>query len=100
MKQLPWPQSDYLKLDPSDFSPTPAPTPEQRIRVAAALATRMRDLNMLGLSTALNAEAIRAVLVMDESAWARDIAGIGAIAERYDPVDPKTRFEQVQRAFR
>jgi hypothetical protein len=96
LKKLPWNTSEYHRLDPDDFSPSP-PTPERRIRIAAALATYMRDANMLGWPPKGNVETIRAVLTMDNAAWARDIGSIRGVVDSYDAVDPKVRFEQVRR---
>lgn len=96
---LPWSTSEYEQLQPGDLAPVPAPTPEQRVRVAAALATVMRDAAMTGQNSGPcpNAEVIRAVLIMDAAAWASDI---GALQQAfatlaYDPVDPKARFNQL-----
>jgi hypothetical protein len=98
MKRLPWSSDSYRLLDPADLKPVPAPTPEQRVRVAAALATLIRDARMLGkdANAIPNSEAIRAVLVMDAEAWARDIVTIARIVTAYDDKDPKLRFEQIQ----
>jgi hypothetical protein len=113
---LPWDTAGYIALAPGDLLPTPAPTPEQRIRVAAALATRLRDSNMLDAAALLsndgrasdgphpNAETIRGVLLMDADAWARDIGSIAAGLvmlgiDRYDGADPRTRFEQTRRHY-
>jgi hypothetical protein len=94
MKKLPWDTNEYKKLDPADLKPFPAPTPEQRVRVAAALATRARDCHMLGEDGAPNVEVVRAVLMMDAKAWARDIGSVAKIVTAYDDEDPKTRWEQ------
>lgn len=96
---LPWQRSEYVALEPHDLDPTPAPTDAQRIRVAAALATVMRDANMTGQRSVLNAEVIRGVLVMDAEAWARDIAVAREFISHYDMVDPKQRFEQTKKAY-
>ncbi len=98
-KALAWSTSSYKALEPNDLAPHPAPTPEQRIRVAAALATWMRDEAMTDQPRTLNAESIRAVLVMDADAWARDIGSIGKIVRVYDAEDPKKRFEQIKEAY-
>jgi len=95
MKTLQWSKDKYTKLEPDDLLPRPAPTPEQRIRVAAAVATYIRDSNMTGHKPNANAETIRAILVMDEEAWARDMGSISAMfLISYDSEDPKTRWEQ------
>lgn len=95
MKKLPWSEKEYRYLESGDLSPRPAPTPEQRIRVAAAITTRIRDANMTGQQPIGNAETIRAVLVMDEEAWARDIGDVAAvIVPTFDLEDPKTRWAQ------
>ena len=101
MKKLPWPTSSYLPLEPNDLEPTPAPTPEQRIRVAAMIATYMRDSGMTGKEAITNSEVVRALLTMSPEAWARDIDGArqslaaAGVAFVYDPEDPQVRFEQV-----
>lgn len=100
MKKLPWSPSSYKMLEPNDLSPYPAPTPEQRLRVAAALATHIRDVRMLGGVPMPNSETIRAVLVMDAAAWARDIGAIAQVATSYDAEDPKKRFDQIQETYR
>lgn len=91
---LPWSKSSYRALEPTDLAPHPAPTPEQRVRVAAAVATHIRDANMLSLPCSANAETIRAILTMGEEAWARDIPDAAAIIVAYDTEDPKTRWLQ------
>ena len=101
MKKLPWPTSSYVPLEPNDLDPTPAPTPEQRIRVAAMLATYMRDSFMTNTTSMINSEVIRAILTMNPEAWERDIVGArkslfdAEVKLAYDPEDPKVRFEQV-----
>lgn len=95
--KLKWSTEEYVKLQPGDLLPQPAPTPEQRIRVAAAVATSVRDASMMGLESWANMETIRAILVEDDAAWARDVEDINAalgLAGSYDPVDPKIRWEQ------
>lgn len=100
-KALAWSTSEYVRLLPGDLLPTPAPTDTQRLRVAAALATIIRDERMLGKEpSGPNAETIRAVLIMDADSWARDIGSIARVVHAYDPVDPKTRFEQICAAYR
>lgn len=98
-RSLPWSKSSYKTLEPGDLHPHPAPTRDQRIRVAAALATIMRDGNMVGEPTLPNAETIRAVLVMDDAAWARDIGAIREVVSYYDAEDPKKRFDQIREAY-
>ena len=94
MAKLAWSSNEYVKITAQDLLQQP-PTAEQRIRIAAALATKMRDCAMTGHTTQINAELIRAVLVMDDAAWARDVKPeLGLFIEGYDPVDPKVRFEQ------
>ena len=103
MKRLPWNVGEYVRLEPNDLLPHPAPTPEQRIRVAACVATILRDEAMLGVrsSSSANHETIRALLTMSPEAWARDIIGLGDLRHpvlgsvlAYDHIDPKTRFDQ------
>lgn len=96
--KLPWSKGEYQKLDPHDFLPTPAPTAEQRLRVAAALATYARDGQLTGAHPLPNMETIRAILVMDAEAWARDIGELRQILSVYDAEDPKKRFDQMVRA--
>jgi hypothetical protein len=96
-RKLPWSTDSYTKLEPGDLDPTP-PTPEQRIRVAAALLTQMRDDNMIGLGSGTNAEVVRAILTMNDDAWWRDIGGFRGIIEAFDGEDPRRRWEQVSRA--
>jgi hypothetical protein len=95
MRKLPWPLESYRALEAHDLDPAP-PTPEQRIRVAAAILTCMRDANMLGKDFPANAETVRAVLVMDAAAWARDIGVVAAalVPPRYDAEDPFVRWNQ------
>ena len=93
MKTLPWSTETYKPLEPGDLLPHP-PTPEQRIRVAAALATWMRDGNMTGVGGPINAEVIRTILIASDEVWARDIVGIAELDLSYDAEDPKVRFEQ------
>jgi hypothetical protein len=96
MKNLPWSTEDYTPLPESDLQPTPAPTDAQRLRVAAALATMMRDERILGRDPPGNAEAIRAILVMSPEAWSRDIKDVARVLRRaYDESDPLERFKQV-----
>lgn len=105
MKRLPWNVGEYARLEPNDLLPHPEPTPEQRIRVAACVATIIRDEVMLGLPTSGNHEMIRALLTMPPEAWARDIEAmrnlkhpvLGSVLA-YDHVDPKTRFDQTVNA--
>lgn len=97
--KLPWETSSYVKLEPGDLAPTPAPTPEQRIRVAAALATVLRDARMTGEETPVNGETIRGVLVEDAAAWARDIGSVARVLDAYDATDPLERFEQIKRQY-
>lgn len=99
-----WDNESYTALEPGDLDPTP-PTAERRVRVAAMLATMMRDRAM-GLRSAdsmpdVNGEMIRAILVMDDEAWARDIGGLQEqIREHlFDAVPPLERFKQIQAAF-
>jgi hypothetical protein len=99
--KLAWSTGSYTPLLSSDLLPTPQPTDDQRLRVAAALATLMRDEAMTGKeSFGPNAETIRAVLVMDAASWARDIPSIARVVKAYDAVDPRKRFEQIQKAHR
>lgn len=103
LKKLPWKIEEYAILEPGDLKPYPAPTPEQRIRVAAAVATLIRDEDMLGKKpSGPNSETIRAVLMMSPEQWARDIIHLRACPELlyYDNVSPITRFEQVMNAGR
>lgn len=105
MKKLPWSTKEYRYLEPGDLQPCAAPTPEQRIRLAAAVATHIRDEKMLGREPSFNAEAIRAMLTGSADAWARDspdaaaaFASKGIVS--YDVEDPKIRFEQTIRALK
>jgi hypothetical protein len=102
MKKLPWSANEYKKLEPDDLLPHPTPTPEQRIRVVAALATMIRDGLMLGQSPALlpNSETIRAVLIMSAEEWAIQIPALQSILRNYDAEDPKVRFEQILKIAR
>jgi len=99
--KLPWKRSTYTMLEPTDLDPTPAPTDAQRIRVAAALATVLRDANMQDVpSNGPNAETIRSVLVMSAKAWARDIESVRrAMLTHYDAEDPLVRFDQIRAAY-
>lgn len=97
MSKLPWSTSSYKKLEPGDLLPTPPPTPEQRLRVAAAIATVIRDARMTRKEPGPNAETIRAVLVMDAKAWERDAPSLAKGIWFYDDEDPKVRFEQANR---
>ena len=104
-RRMPWPFESYTLLEPNDLDETP-PSPEQRIRVATALLTYIRDANMLGKDPGINAETVRAVLVMDVESWKREISQIRDFLEtswaakrRYDAVDPHTRFEQTRKAY-
>jgi len=94
-KTLPWNTDAYLPLAPGDLDPTPL-TPERRIRIAAALATMMRDERMIDGPQVVSAEVIRAVLTMTDEAWARDCSQLQGFVKYYDPVDPKVRFEQTR----
>lgn len=99
-KALAWSPKEYTPLLPSDLLPTPAPSDAQRIRVAAALATVMRDERMLGRpSSGPNAETIRGVLVMSADEWALQIGAIAKAVKVYDAVNPRTRFEQIRDAY-
>jgi hypothetical protein len=99
-KSLAWSISSYTKLSSKDLLPTPAPTDAQRIRVAAALATIMRDEAMLELrSSGPNSETIRAVLVMSAEEWALQIGSVAKVVKAYDAVNPRTRFEQICDAY-
>jgi len=96
MNKLPWKRSEYTKLTDSDFlSP---PTPERRIRIAAALATDMRDRAMLGFDPCGNFETLRGVLTMGEREWERDVVPLKDELLReglgFDTVDPKQRYLQ------
>src|SRR5262245_52649541 len=99
MHRLPWSAGEYQHLEPGDLDPSLPPTPEKRVRIAAALATEMRDAAILGTACIINAEAIRAVLVMDEDTWARDIGKLKGACSRFDAVDPRRRFDEA-RGFR
>lgn len=100
LKRLPWATSEYQKLEPGDLDPVPAPTPEQRLRVAAAVATHQRDNNMLGKESGPNAESIRGILTMTAEQWARDMVFARELGiNSYDKEDPRVRFDQVRRAF-
>lgn len=100
-KELAWSVNEYVPLLPGDLHPAPAPTDAQRLRVAAALATVVRDERMRGKEpSGPNAETIRAVLVMSPEAWARDIGSIARVVSVYDATDPLVRFEQIRSAYR
>ena len=99
-KSLAWSPKEYTPLHPADLLPTPAPSDAQRIRVAAALATVMRDERMLARSSSgPNAETIRGVLVMSADEWALQIGAIAKAVKVYDAVNPRTRFEQIREAY-
>lgn len=100
IKKLPWTSAEYVSLEPDDLYRLP-PTPDQRIRVAAAAATFIRDSNMLGHECPINVEAVRALLVMSDDAWAEGIAKLqsGNGCFRYDPEDPRIRYVQVFNAL-
>jgi hypothetical protein len=102
IKSLPWSTDEYAKLEPGDLLPDPAPTPEQRIRVAAAIATMTRDGLMLGKSSAFlpNSETIRSVLTMSAEEWALQIPQLRPFLRNYDVENPKVRFEQISKITR
>lgn len=103
MKKLPWKTSEYTKLEPGDLSPEP-PTPERRIRVVAALATRLRDARMLGEPDAgPNFESIRSLLAADDATWAENVSNDFLhhyIADGYDTVSPELRMQQTMNFYR
>lgn len=74
-----------------------------RLKKLAGLRTvtteRIRDETMRGETPSSNAEAVRALLVMDDAAWARDIGDVAGKVDGYDPVDPFVRFEQIRKAL-
>lgn len=94
MRKLPWSTDEYVKLDPLDLLPERPPTEDQRVRVAAALATLVRDNNMLGIPIGPNAETVRIFLTMDAASWKRHIGSLQGAVFAYDPVDGGTRFDQ------
>lgn len=93
----PWAR-EYKMIASGDLDPKLPPTPEKRIRIAAWLATGIRDQSMFGVEFGANAETIRAILVEPDVRWARNMEML-AMARReqvrsYDPVDGETRFLQ------
>jgi hypothetical protein len=98
--RLPWSTGEYHQLESSDLNGSP-PTPEERIRVVAAMATASRDFNIRNVSTGgrppFNAEAMRVVLTIDDAGWQKIVpelrealAGLG-----YDTAEGLKRFNQV-----
>lgn len=99
--KLPWSTDEYTPLEPGDLLPEPAPTPEQRNRVAAAIATQIRDAHMLGKPCSPNHETIRSILTMDAEAWMHAMASTPPEEwglSGYDQVDGQVRYEQTRKA--
>ena len=86
----------YEHLAPEDFE-LPV-TPEKRIRVAAAVATVIRDTNLFGggPGPGPNAETIRAILTMGEDEWALDVPSLANVLKTFDPVSARDRFDQMK----
>ena len=101
-RELPWSRETYKALDRGDLDPVPAPTDAQRLRVAATVATLIRDAVMTGREPPTNAEAVRGILTMSPEAWKRDIWSLAQLPTadlRYDTEDPYLRFQQTQNAW-
>lgn len=103
MKQLPWSRDEYTPLEPTDLDGS-VPTPEARIRVAAAIATKIRDANIVRegrpYAGAPNAETIRLFLTMSEAEWQRNASQLKMLLDGagYDTVDGEKRFNQIRGA--
>jgi hypothetical protein len=89
-------QDGYEELVAEDFRCPP--TADTRRRVAAALATEMRDAAMLGKDPVGNFETLRAVLTATDEVWLRDIVPMqeAALEARwaFDTIDPFIRYKQ------
>jgi hypothetical protein len=103
--KLPWSTSEYTPLEPTDLDGS-APTPEARIRVAAALATMIRDANIVRGGAppagAPNAETVRLFLTMPEAEWQRNASQLKMLLGDYgyDIVSGEERFNQIRGAAR
>lgn len=99
---LPWSEDEYTPLLPTDLDGSP-PTPEERIRVAAAVATKMRDFNILrgdSVRVGLNNETVRLVLTMPDEEWKKNATLLRDLLGNrgYDTVSGEKRFEQIRLA--
>lgn len=98
--KLPWSEKEYTSLQPTDLDGS-APTTESRIRVAAAIATKIRDANMTRGRSLLNAETVRLVLTMDEEDWKANAPQLKSVLGDvgYDTVSGRVRFDQTRAAY-
>ena len=103
LPKLPWEIGEYLKLEPDDLNPTPAPTEGQCIRVVCAILTAKRDHEILCGAPPVESpsnEVIRGLLIGDADVWERDVGSVcaflGLYADMgwYDVVDPHKRWCQ------
>lgn len=103
--KLPWSTEEYTPLEETDLDGS-VPTPEARIRVAAAIATRIRDANIVRegrpYAGAPNAETVRVVLTMNDAEWQRNASGLKMLLDGtgYDTAEGEKRFVQIRDATR